>query len=406
MLDSRIAYIYQVSVIFFALSLILNLKPIIITTLYIMIFTTVYVLLASKELRRISRDDLASLIIANPNPAIAGHDVRVRGIITLRRGERIPMEVKIDSGDLNIVDGSNKWIGVLSGGDEVSIEFMVRSDDVGMRFIGPLKVAIFDRLGILVREFEIHPRTPILFLRSSKLIIQPTTPSRSKHPSPGLSRNPFTGLEYEYRISVPATRELHARKIDWRRVARSEDDEVYVKEFDKLRRADIAICIGSGLDLELPDGRLVEAEALQQALRITLSHIREGSRIWLIKYLGLRNFVSALLGHGLFGLRLIEVEEVPASLFMIYLTRLIDSGEIESIRWLMESKQADLRAIVLNLGRELMKYYDREHALRIIEIEDRRLRSEADKIRIKYSITDLDGLQETFRRLLSYRRGI
>jgi len=109
MLNSRIAYIYQVSVIFFALSLILNLKPIIITTLYVIIFTTVYVLLASKELREVSRDDLASVIVANPNPAVAGHDVRVRGIITLRRGEKIPMEVKIDSGDLNIVDGSNNW---------------------------------------------------------------------------------------------------------------------------------------------------------------------------------------------------------------------------------------------------------------------------------------------------------
>ncbi|RLG07598.1 MAG: hypothetical protein DRN68_05145, partial [Thaumarchaeota archaeon] len=104
--------------------------------------------------------------------------------------------------------------------------------------------------------------------------------------------------------------------------------------------------------------------------------------------------------------RLIEAKNIPRSLFMIYLTRFIDPDEAELIRWLVESKRADLRAVALNLGRELMKYCDREYALRIIEIEDERLRSEADKIKVQYSITDLDGLQETLRRLLSHRRRI
>ncbi|RLG06938.1 MAG: hypothetical protein DRN68_06165, partial [Thaumarchaeota archaeon] len=81
MLNSKVAYIYQVSAIFFALSLILNLRPIIITTLYIMVFITLYVLIVSKELRKISKDNLASVIVANPNPAIAGHDVKVKGTI-------------------------------------------------------------------------------------------------------------------------------------------------------------------------------------------------------------------------------------------------------------------------------------------------------------------------------------
>ncbi|RLF37934.1 MAG: hypothetical protein DRN00_04995, partial [Thermoplasmata archaeon] len=60
----------------------------------------------------------------------------------------------------------------------------------------------------------------------------------------------------------------------------------------------------------------------------------------------------------------------------------------------------------INLGGELIKYYGRECALKIIEAEDRRLRLNADRTELQYSITDIEGLQETLRRLLSFRRRV
>ncbi|RLI42252.1 hypothetical protein DRO64_06550, partial [Candidatus Bathyarchaeota archaeon] len=226
------------------------------------------------------------------------------------------------------------------------------------------------------------------------------------YPSPGLSKNPFVGLEHEYRISLPEIHEPQARRIDWRRVARSAGEEVYVKQFDKLKRADLAIFIGSGFDIELPDDGIVEAEILQQVLLVTLSHIREGTRIWLTKYLGGGEFVTALLGYSSFGLKLMEAEDIPRNLRVIYLTRFIEDDEIDVIKQLMRSRSLDPILIAINLGGELIKYYGRERALKIIEAEDRRLRLNADRTGLQYSITDIEGLQETLRRLLSFRRRV
>ena len=406
MLNKRAVYIYQVSATFFLISLILNLQPIIITTLYIMTFITLYVIAGSRELKKISKEDFIQTLSISPNPATINHEVRIRGSVSLKKWGGFPAKIEIDLGDLYLVRGSNVWTGALSAGREILIEFEAKSDDVGIQFIGPLRAAVFDPLGILVRELEIHPRTAILFLRSTKLISQPITHSRSRYPSPGLSKNPFVGLEHEYRISLPEIHEPQARRIDWRRVARSAGEEVYVKQFDRLKRADLAIFIGSGFDIELPDDGIVEAEILQQVLLVTLSHIREGTRIWLTKYLGGGEFVAALLGYGSFGLKLIEAEDIPRNLRAIYLTRFIEDDEINAIKQLMRSRRLDLILIAINLGGELIKYYGRERALKIIEAEDRRLRLNADRTGLQYSITDIEGLQETLRRLLSFRRRV
>ena len=191
-----------------------------------------------------------------------------------------------------------------------------------------------------------------------------------------------------------------------KKVARSVEGEVYVKQFDKLKRTDLAIFIGSGFDLELPDNGIVEAEIIQQTLLVTLSHIREGTRIWLAKYLGEGKFATALLGYCSFGLKLIEAEDIPRNLQIIYLTRFIDEDEITAIKQLMESRRIDLILIAVNLGGELIKYYGREYALKIIEAEDKRLRLNADQIGLQYSITDIERLQETLRRLLSFKRRV
>ncbi|RLG08786.1 MAG: hypothetical protein DRN68_03040 [Thaumarchaeota archaeon] len=406
MLNKRAVYIYQISATFFLMSLILSLQPIMITTLYIMTFITLYVIAASRELKKVSKEDFVSILSVNPNPATINYEVRVKGSIFLRKWRKLLVKIEIDLGDLHLVRGSNVWTGALSAGKEVLVEFAARSDDIGIRFIGPLRAAVFDPLGILVREFEIYPRTAILFLESSKLISQPILHSKSRHPSPGLSKDSFVGMEHEYRISLPEIHEPQAKRIDWKKIARSVEEEVYVKQFDKLKRADLVICIGSGFDIELPDNGTVEAKILQQVLLVTLSHIMEGTRIWLAKYLGDGKFATTLLGYSSFGLKLIEAKDIPRNLQMIYLTRFIDDSEIDAIKQLIESRQIDPIVIAINLGEELLKYHGREYASKILEVEDRRLRLNADQLGLRYSVTDIEKLQETLRRIISFRRRI
>ena len=105
-------------------------------------------------------------------------------------------------------------------------------------------------------------------------------------------------------------------------------------------------------------------------------------------------------------MKLIEAEDIPRNLQIIYLTRFVDEDEIAAIKQLMESRRIDPILIAVNLGGELIKYYGREYVLKIIEAEDKRLRLNADQIVLQYSVTDIERLQETLRKLLSFKRRV
>jgi len=96
MFNKRALYVYQVSATFFLISLILNLQPIIITTLYIMTFITLYVIAASRELKKISKEDFMSILSISPNPAAISHEVKIKGSISSRKMKKLPVKIEID----------------------------------------------------------------------------------------------------------------------------------------------------------------------------------------------------------------------------------------------------------------------------------------------------------------------
>ena len=399
MLSERIAYFYQAASISFAISLMLNLQPVIVLSLYLMIFTTIYALLASRGLKNISANLFTSSIIVNPNPSKAGDEVMIRATVTSTR-KGVPAIIRLDLEGLETVKGAKTWSGLLDDG-EASLDLVVRSIDPGIKFAGPLKIAVMDPLGVIVKELEIHPRVPVFIMEADRLPSHPSTYSSSIHPLIGLSRNQLIGIDHEYRISQPQESEAPAKIIDWRKTAQRDDARIYVKLYDRLMKGDLAFGIGSGLEIILPNGLKASSEIVQGILAATLPHLDEGYRIWLIRWSEGGEPSTLLVEKS----RVFDIPEIPSIKSLIHITRLIDEKESSFLKKL-SSQGIMVKLILIDLGADLLEISREEWVESTADLEMRRLLEKVKSLDIPYALTSLENFSECLRRILAYRRAI
>lgn len=398
MLNGRVAYMYQVASIAFAVSIMLDIRPIAALTLYLILFTGIYTVLASRTLKNLSPKSFPSSIKVIPNPSIVGEEVNVEvGVASSRDGIRAIIRLDLDG--LELAKGSRTWSGLLKKG-ETTFSLSVRSMEPGLKLIGPLRIALMDPLGVIVKEFEVHSKVPIFFLEHDKAPGYPSAYSSSSSPSPGFLREQFVGADYEYRVSCPQQTELPAKMIDWRRTAQ-RDEEVYVKLYDRLVKGDLVFGIGSGLEIVLPDGSRVDSMIIQVILTEALPHIKEGSRVWLMRWERNKKFTAFLLEKS----RVAEVPNIPRIRSMIYVTRALDHEELDLLKDLI-SKGAVIKLVLINLGTDILKISREKWVQELVDLEAKRLENRVSGLGINYTLTSLEEFNETLRRVLAYRRPI
>ena len=397
MLSDRIAYFYQAASISFVITIMLNLQPIALASLYIMVFISIYAILASKCLKNTSAELFASSIALSPNPSSIGDEVSVSATITPPKIS-LPAIIKLDLGELKLLEGSNTWSGLLN--DEISLSFSIKSSDPGIKTIGPLRIAVMDPLGILVKELEIHHKVPLFILENIRAFTSPSACHSTAYPSPGFSHSQLIGINYEYETSQPIEAEPPARIIDWRRTA--QYDEVYIKSYSKLRKGDLIFGMGSGLNIILPNGLKVSSKIMEEILIMALPHLDIGSKILLMKWDdGEGVFTASLIEkHGL-----IELHHPPRVNLIIHVTRLIDERELIHLKELI-SQGALIKLILVNLGTDISKMITEEWIMELADFERRRLESMTDELGIPYVMSGLEELGECLKRILSYRRPI
>lgn len=398
MLTERAAYFYQVATIAFAFSMMMNLRPIAALTLYLILFMATYTLLASRSLKNLSPQHFPSSIIVDPNPSKTRNKIRITANIISPK-KNFQAIVKVDLGGLELVEGSKTWSGSLKD-REISLKLSAKSTDPGIKFVGPVKIAIMDPLGIVVKELEVHDRIPVFLLEHDELIGHSSAYSSPVRPSPGFSKEQFVGANYEYRISQPQADEPPAKLIDWRKIAQRDDESIYVKLYDKVTRGDMIFGVGSGLEIDLPNGLKPDSKIVQDILTMLLPHIREGSRVWLMKWID-GKFTTFLIEKS----RIIEVSQIPKARYMIHITRLIDDGELLFLRGLI-SQGIMINLILIDLGVELLKLSKKEYVVRAADLEMRRLGDIVKKLELPCTITSLEDFGGELRRILDRRRTI
>lgn len=391
-------YLYSALLLVYAIA-VTGHPLVILPPLLFMLFILFYALISARGLRRVSPDWFTHTLNVSPNPAIAGENVKVELALRLRQGEELPIEVKVEGEGLNFVEGSASLRSVARANQYLSTVFAVTSQQVGIRSLGPVRLAVKDRMEILVKELEIPVSAPVIFLSTpQRLPIPVTAHVASGIHAPGYSRDPIIGLEEDYRISLPQASTPEARTVDWRRLARTGGDETYVKEFDRRRSAEIIYGLGSGLEIEIPGKGMVQQLTLDLLLQIIFIQLKEGSRPWLIQHMGGGKFSAARLFYGERGLRVGGHEELPKQGLLIYLTRMIDHEEQEDLAKLVSGRRASAKILLLNLSNEVGRELSSDDAKRLRQREEARLREAVAKLDVWHSIVDLDSLPEALDR--------
>jgi len=391
-------YVYSTLLLIYAVA-VTGHPLVILPPLFFILFILFYALIAARGLRRVSSDWFFHTLTASPNPAVAGENVKVELALRLRHGEELPVDVKVESEGLSMVEGSPSLRSVARPNQYLSMVFAVTSRQVGIRSLGPVRLAVKDRLEAIVRELELPLSAPIVFLSApQRLPISITARVASRIHAPGYSRDPIVGLEEDYRISLPETSSPEARSVDWRRLARTGGDETYVKEFDRRRSAEILYGLGSGLDIDVPGKGNVQQLALDLLLQIIFIQLREGSRPWLFQRMAGGKFSAARLFYGERGLRVGGSEDLPRQGLLIYLTRMTDRQEEIDIAKLVAGRKASTKILLLNLSSEAGRGLSSDDAEKLQQREGERLREAVAGLDIWHSIVDLDSLPEALDR--------
>lgn len=395
-LTRQAARVYQGSAIIFAVSLILFPHPaLILAPLFLMTLLTLLAVVASPELRKIPEKALRASVDVSPNPVPIGEEVRFEVCVELRTPRRWRAEVEAVFGEgLRVLDGGSAE-GFLGEGERLTLSLRALGVKPGIAGPGKLKLVVKDALGVLARELEAPLPIPVIILENlGRLSVPPAAPTVKAYPSPGHVRNSFTGSEEEYRGSVKNGGGQPTRRLDWRRIARADGWELYVREYEKRRSADVVFGVGSGLNLLLPKIGYLDAHLIQLLIKTALTHLREGSRPWLMFYReGKLLFMRLLFGRG--ELRLGEAE-TPRGGLLLHLTRLTDPREHVLLRDLLNSAGFRATILLLSLKEEIERFLDPNLAHR----ELLRLEQAAREVGGRCRETTLGRLEEELKRSL------
>lgn len=399
-LTHRAARTYQYTTLFFStVSLILITHPtVFLAPIFILLTLTLYVLRSIWSIRRISERDFQVFLTISPNIVALNDKPNVRACIESRIEDKLKIEINVLlSEGLRIESGEATWSGVISRKNNVVLEFTVKVLKSGLLEVGPIEIVIKDELELVCKSVTINSIGMIYSFGEpmrTRGIVTPSLPAGLN--CPGYTLHPFIGINEEYRESIQCERQS-LKNVDWRRTARTKGEEVYIKEYEKRRSSDIIIGFGSGLDLEIP----VYGNVLNWIMQISISHalhyLREGSRIWLLNYNDGRPAITQMrLRYG--ELALIR-SSVPSGGYLLYISRLVDSEELNILREYFKNANFRINILLLNLLDEVSGMVED----RVIDYEAKRLRQVTSTIQDHVILVKLRDFMNSFKRSLAAR---
>ncbi|MBS7629001.1 hypothetical protein KEJ23_03385 [Candidatus Bathyarchaeota archaeon] len=320
----------------------------------------------------------------------------------LEERHKIPIDITVRIDGLELAGGSNTSSMLTGVHNNVVLVFEVTSRVAGIYRLGPVMIGAKDRMGVLVKEMYLPTNTYVVFLEELRRIPPTTTGYVSAGFSdPGLSRHPYTGLEDDYRMSLPSAFTPTAKLIDWKRLAKTGGDEIYVKELDRRRSANMIYGLGSGFDIYIPGRGSLHGLVINLILQSILEQIKEGSQTWLFQQTSDAKFFFARVTYDEAGLRFEGAETLPKYGRIFYLSRMVVDDEIDDVSELMSKVRGDAIILLLNISTEVGRILPYHVTERVSGEEERRLVDLSARLNVRCCLAALDSLPEALRRAIS-----
>lgn len=399
-LTQKASRLYQYTVLFFStIALILfNHPTIFLASIFIILTLTLYTLKGIWEIKKLNGGSFEASMSVTPNVLTIGDKSRIRTYLESKLDDKLKVEVHVPlSEGLRLDSGEAGWSGILGSRDSVIFEFTIRVEKPGLLEVGPLQVVAMDDLELVCKIIDLEV-SGIMYSFEEPVIFRgvATSPLPVGFNYPGYTLHPFIGVAEEYRESVQGYG-ISLRGIDWRRTARTEGEEVYIKEYSKRRATDIIFGLGTGLDLDIPYFGNVLNWITQTAISCALYYLREASRIWMLNYNNGKPVTAQLrLSYG----ELISRKGLaPSGGLLIYVSRLLEREELNLLEKYLRKRGFRVNTLLIDLSDVVSKIVDET----VLDYESERLRRVASRIQGPVEIVEIRDFANSLKRSLASR---
>jgi len=238
--------------------------PVVLLSLFLFFTSAFYAIIVhSSFLSKIRLEDFTiRRDVSNPF-SIPGKEVDVEVEIVYRGGTRILCVIEDSFDDALTINGKSTWSGTLKAlSSTIKISYSVSAPRRGVYLTGPVVIKVTDEHGLCSRDLKLGPVSELVFMPPVKKIKGIVRGSKvfGSFFHVGSASNPFTGPEEDFVEVREYTSGDLMKHIDWKAVARSSKDQIYVRMFDKQEQADVLLVL-CGSALGAVHEKLVEVTA-------------------------------------------------------------------------------------------------------------------------------------------------
>ena len=263
MLTSRGFSLQSGSLIMLLTSAIVFPHPPLVLLSFFLLFASSFhaIIVHSSYLSKIKPEDFTAHRRVSSSSSLPGKEINVEVEVVYAGRLRIFCLVEEFFHKALTVKGSTFWSGTLEA-SSAKLSYSVKAEKRGVYDVGPVVVKVVDAHGLCSKEVKLGPVYELVFMPSIKKMKGvprgPKVPSSLFHA--GSSTNPFTGPEEDFIEVREYTPGDGMRHIDWKAMARSSKDQIYIKRFERQEQADVLLVL-RGNPLEGVNDRLVGVTA-------------------------------------------------------------------------------------------------------------------------------------------------
>ncbi|MCS7137005.1 MAG: DUF58 domain-containing protein [Candidatus Caldarchaeum sp.] len=352
------------------------------------VFSFMYILMASRELRSLKPKDFTfTRTVSNQDPK-PGERVAVKVVVVNKAGRDLELAVVDGFEGLTLVEGNVVVEKHVKHGEEAELQYVVEADRRGVYSLGPLVVKVSDDFGLCCKYITLE--------REARLLVRPRLVEKPRlmdsvrrAQALSISGSGFSvkfGADDVFREITEYEEGQPLKNIEWRRTAR-EDGQIYVRKYDKLNRLRVVFLIDCTVSNMVGKPSLMDT-TISSVASTALALLQKGDAVAVkalgaaepatfyayntVDFEGLNTFLTKLKPGLGFDLKK-EVEELSwfDAVFLVGRLSSVDGHELRLVENDVRRRKGVLFTIipVLSDGSEVMRLLNELEMLRIKKVK-------------------------------------
>ena len=236
--------------------------PLVLLSLFLFFTSAFHVIIVhSSYLSKMRPEDFIVHTAVSNTFSTVEKEIGVEVEVIYKGGRRVFCEIENSRSDALTIKGKAQWAGVLdTPQSSIRMSYSVSTPTRGVYNLGPVFIRATDEHDLCLKEIKMGPIYELVFtprIKRTRAILKGSK-AASLLFHEGSAPNRFIGLEEDFAEVKKYTLGDRMKHIDWKAVARSWTDDLYVRSFERRKQAEVLLVLW-GNPLEPVYDRLAEA---------------------------------------------------------------------------------------------------------------------------------------------------